>query len=236
MKKRSVLLCVALSLFAFPLFSQNVGIGTAAPAEKLHVAGTIRSDALASPDTNVVISDVNGTLMNFDPGTTNQVLMSQGAGRSPRWGSLTGAGIIETYAVSATRTYVNTTTFTMVGGLSRTITLTGPGLVHISTYGSLETDTGPFFSGGSGCEVQTFLNGSAIANAIQTVDVNDASGIIQTIQFWSYNSYINLPAGTYTFDVRARMYNSLFDPFYAGGNFTGANPNEGALILTVFYQ
>lgn len=232
---RSAFTLIACTLFALPLIGQNVGIGTAAPAEKLHVAGTIRSDALAAVDTNVVVSDINGTLVNLAPGTANQVLMSQGAARSPRWGTLTGAGIIETYAVSATRTFIGGTAFTQVTGLTNTVTLSGPAIVHISTYGSLETDSGPF-GGGSGCVIQAFLNGAAIANAFQTVDVNDAAGIVNTIQPWSFNSYVLLPAGTYSFDIRARNYFSGFDPFFAGGNFTGGNPNEGAMILTVFYQ
>jgi hypothetical protein len=48
-------------------FSQNVGIGTAAPIEKLHVIGNIRSSTLAGVGNRVVVADPNGTLL---PGAT----------------------------------------------------------------------------------------------------------------------------------------------------------------------
>ncbi|MBS1912256.1 MAG: hypothetical protein JST22_09750, partial [Bacteroidetes bacterium] len=40
----------------------NVGIGTSTPGERLHVAGNIRADALAGPDTRLVMVDANGSL------------------------------------------------------------------------------------------------------------------------------------------------------------------------------
>jgi hypothetical protein len=67
------------------VFAQNVGIGTNTPQEKLHVNGAIRSDSLSNTDTNVVVSDVNGTLINLETGTAGQVLTSQGPGLSPQW-------------------------------------------------------------------------------------------------------------------------------------------------------
>jgi len=66
-------------------FGQNVGIGTNTPQEKLHVNGAMRSDSLANTDTNVVVSDVSGTLINLETGTAGQVLTSQGAGLAPEW-------------------------------------------------------------------------------------------------------------------------------------------------------
>ncbi|MFT5859322.1 MAG: hypothetical protein ACI865_001423 [Flavobacteriaceae bacterium] len=61
-------------------YSQNVGIGTAVPAEKLHVAGSARVDNLSGVGTRVVGSDVNGTLLNVGPGTNGQVLMQTPTG------------------------------------------------------------------------------------------------------------------------------------------------------------
>lgn len=138
---------------------------------------------------------------------------------------------VESYGVNATRTYINSTSFIQVTGLSQTITVSGNAMVIITTSGSMETTSG--FWGGSGCIVQSFQNGVAIPNGFQTVDINDASGVTNTILPWSFTSFVNLTAGTYTFDVRARKYG--FDNFYAGGNFTAPNPNEGTLALLVIY-
>ena len=67
------------------LVAQNVGIGTAAPAERLHVAGDVRVDNLANPDTSLVAADVNGTLILLGNGAAGQVLTSTGGGTAPTW-------------------------------------------------------------------------------------------------------------------------------------------------------
>lgn len=235
--KKFVLGPLLLLSFVCALHAQNVGIGITNPVEKLHVNGFIRSNSLASADTNVVVSDVNGKLINLAPGNNNEVLKSRGPGRAPYWGPVSGS--VQIYNASATRTTINSTSFIQVTGLTQTITLTAPATVVLQTYGSLETFSTLW--GHSGCIVQLFNNGIAISNAFQTVDVTDrpydpTPGAIQlrnTIAPWSFGAYLALPAGTYTFTVRARKY--AFDNFYAGGNTTAPNPNEGALTVMVVY-
>lgn len=53
---------VPLILLNLTASGQNVGIGTSAPLDKLHVVGTIRSTALAGVGNRVVLADPNGTL------------------------------------------------------------------------------------------------------------------------------------------------------------------------------
>ena len=221
------LLLLLLSIHVLP--AQNVGIGITNPVEKLHVNGFIRSNPLASADTNVVVSDVNGKLINLAPGVNGQVLKSNGPGRAPFWGPVSGT--VQIFNAYATRTIINSTAFIQITGLTQTVTLTSPATVILQTYGSLETFSG--INAGSGCIIQMFNNGTAIANAFQTIDVTDPSGFTNTIAPWSFNAYLTLPAGTYTFTVRARKY--AFDNFYAGGNTTAPNPNEGALTVMVVY-
>ena len=207
----------AASLLLAPFVNaQNVGIGTSAPAQKLHVNGNLRFDGALMP--------------NGNPGSTGQVLISQGAGVAPIWGPV--GGLIATYKASATRTLINSTAFQQVTGLSQTITITSNAAVILSTYGSMETTSSTF--AGSGCIVQVFNNGVAIPDMFQTTDVNDAAGFSGTIASWSMMNSVSLTPGTYTFTVRARKY--AFDNFYAGGNTTAPNPNEGALIIMVFPQ
>lgn len=45
-------------------YSQNVGIGTATPLEKLHIIGNVRSSTLSGIGNRLVLSDPNGTLIN----------------------------------------------------------------------------------------------------------------------------------------------------------------------------
>lgn len=198
------------------LRGQNVGIGISAPAQKLHVNGNLRFDGALMPNGNA--------------GLTGQVLISQGPGVAPVWSSI--GNVINIYKATATRTLISSTAFTPITGLSQTINLTTNAVVMISTYGSLETTSS--LNSGSGTIVQVFNNGVAIADMFQTTDVNDAAGFSNTIHHWSMMNTVNLTPGSYTFTVRARKYG--FDNFYAGGNTTAPNPNEGNLILMVFAQ
>ncbi len=65
------------------LQGQNVGIGTAAPLDKLHVAGNVRINPLAGVGIRMVGSDANGTLVNIAAGANGQVLTQTGGG--PAW-------------------------------------------------------------------------------------------------------------------------------------------------------
>ncbi|MEY3442605.1 MAG: hypothetical protein RLZZ519_886 [Bacteroidota bacterium] len=216
MRYPSILLLLLSLLLGGSAVAQNVGIGINTPLQKLHVNGNLRFDGALMP--------------NGNPGTSGQVLISQGAGVAPIWGPV--GGLIATYKDVATRTTINSTSFIQITGLSRTITLTSNAAVIISTYGSMETFSSTF--GGSGAIVQVFNNGVAIPDMFQTVDVNDGSGFTGTIAPWSMMNSVTLTPGTYTFTVRARKY--AFDNFYAGGNTTAPSPNEGALIIMVFPQ
>lgn len=226
------LLIACILFLCSSTFAQNVGIGTATPLDKLHVAGFIRSNSLASIDSNIVLSDVNGRLINMNAGTSGQVLTSQGAGRAPAWGTASGSTAIDIYKANATRTTINSTSFISITGLSITVNLTTNAKLMISTYGSLETFSTSF--SGSGCITQVFQNGVAIPDMFQTLDLNDAAGYSNSIGFWSMSNMVDLTPGSYTFTVRARKY--AFDNFYAGGNSTAPSPNEGALLITVFPQ
>lgn len=65
-----------------PCIAQNVGIGTAAPLEKLHVIGNVRSSTLSGVGSRMVLSDANGTLLNATGAT------------SPAWMTLGNSGLV----------------------------------------------------------------------------------------------------------------------------------------------
>lgn len=78
----SGLMLVILIFISRNSSAQNVGIGTAAPLDKLHVVGNIRSTTLAGVGNRMVLADPNGTLIiSTAPGTTN-----------PAWTILGNAG------------------------------------------------------------------------------------------------------------------------------------------------
>jgi hypothetical protein len=105
MKKYTLLIAVLVGLFVNS-FSQNVGIGVASPMEKLDVNGNLR---------------FSGALMPAGvPGTTGQILISQGAGVAPIWGSVAGNQIVST-SLSGSRT-INTTGWAPVAGMTVTFT------------------------------------------------------------------------------------------------------------------
>jgi hypothetical protein len=72
---------IIIILFCFSLpylgISQNVGIGTATPLDKLHVIGNIRSSTLSGVGNRMVLSDLNGTLVNAT-GITSPAWMTTG--------------------------------------------------------------------------------------------------------------------------------------------------------------
>lgn len=68
MKTRQYFLVALLLTFGL---GQNVGIGTNAPTERLHVAGNLRLQGAFMP--------------NNQPGATGNILLSQGAGTPPVW-------------------------------------------------------------------------------------------------------------------------------------------------------
>lgn len=214
MRLNHLSLTLALLLFCSFGFAQNVGIGISTPQQKLHVNGNLRFDGALMP---------NGL-----PGATGQVLISQGAGVAPIWSSI--SGVIATYKATSTRTSITSTAFTQITGLTRTFTLSAPATVIVSTYGSIETYSTSW--SGSGCIIQVFDNGVAVPDMFQTIDVQDGASYFGTVAPWSMMNSLSLSAGTHTITVRARKY--AFDNFFAGGNSTAPNPNEGALILMVF--
>ncbi|HBG69500.1 MAG: hypothetical protein A2W93_01190 [Bacteroidetes bacterium GWF2_43_63] len=194
----------------------NVGIGTATPTQKLDVPGNVKFSGALMPNNN--------------PGVTGQVLVSQGSNTAPVWQSI--GNVIQVLKATSTRTLISSTTFASIGGLTLSFTLSTSATVLVSTYGSLETTSASYY--GSGVIVQVFLNGVAVNDMFQTIDVTDPSGFTNTIAPWSMTNTIVLTPGNHTINVRAKKY--AFDNFYAGGNTTAPNPNEGALILTIIPQ
>ena len=83
-----LLMACAASLSVSGLHAQNVGIGTATPLERLHVAGNVRVNPLAGVGIRMVGADASGTLVNIAAGTNGQVLTQTVGG--PAWQNASG--------------------------------------------------------------------------------------------------------------------------------------------------
>lgn len=202
-----------------PIFEDNagnVGIGNTTPTQRLDITGNVRFSQALMPNNN--------------PGSAGQVLVSQGGNIAPIWQSI--GSVMQVLKSSATRTLITSTTFTNIIGLTQTFNLTTNATVMVSTYGSLETTSD--FDDGSGVIVQVFLDGTAISDMFQTIDINDAAAYNHTIAPWAMTNTLTLTPGNHTILVKARKY--MGDDFYAGGNTTAPSPNEGGLILTIIPQ
>jgi len=145
----------------------------------------------------------------------------------------TGTGAtVQSFSVNATQTTISLTTFTDVGGLTITITTTGGNsLFHIFSWGALET-VSTSTTGGSGCRVA--IDRGGIVMASQIVDLLNNGGLVQVVAPWSISHSVVLPAGTYTFKMRALRY--IGSNFYAGGTTLATSINEGSMSILVFPQ
>jgi hypothetical protein len=203
----------------------KVGINVLAPSEKLDVGGNVKFS--------------NALMPNNLPGSSGQVLVSQGAGTAPVWQNI--GNTWQTYTAAATRTLINNGSgfdatdngFIQIGGLTKTFTTTASNtMLLIFTYGALETTSSSY--GGSGTRTKVFYNGASITGAEATLDIEDGSGWVNTIVEFSIMTFKTVGPGTHTIDVRSKKYNN-YDNFTAGGSYTGLQ-NEGSLVIMAIPQ
>jgi hypothetical protein len=132
---------IAGCLLGASVQAQNVGIGTATPLEKLHVAGNVRVNGLSGVGTRVVSADVNGTLVVVPAGVNGQVLTQTAAG--PVFQS--GGALTVSSASLGVDYIVNTAAWTNVTGITVTFTATRTNaLVMFSASGFAYTNSMAF--------------------------------------------------------------------------------------------
>jgi len=201
------------------LFAQ-VGIGTPTPTEELDVVGNIKFSGEIKP---------NGV-----SGDSGKVLTSQGAGNPSVWLTATNSLFNNSYTDYGTaQITVTNNGFTLIPGLSHTLTLTGPAKVMIVSDGGIATSS-------------TANNGYSIVDIVLTQDgsiLND--GGYKTllalngrdndyaIENWSFGIIIDVPAaGTYTWD----LYASLRDGDDAIVSSDNSEIYQGTMNIVVIYE
>ena len=157
MKQLSIYIFLASSIH---LNAQNVGIGTNAPAQKLHVVGNARISSLSGVSNRVVSANTNGDLSVIADGTAGQFLSTNGTG-TLSWatggditgvtagnglinGGTAGTVVLDAVAVNGLTTHPNdirlggsliqATTITQ-GGFGMTFNLSGTGDFRIQDAG-----------------------------------------------------------------------------------------------------
>lgn len=131
---------------------------------------------------------------------------------------------------------VSTTAWTILPGLSRTITLTAPAKVIISTNGGVQT-TSLTFDGGSIVDVALWNNAALLPDGgfkrLTALNMGALApqNLVSCFEYWAMENTLTLPAGTYTFDVRTRWIGG------ASANVGGNNTSvlQGLLNIMVIY-
>lgn len=109
-----------------------------------------------------------------------------------------------------------TTTYTVVPGLTQTITVPSGAMVFVSTNGGVQTvGTGTAYGI---ADFAIHVDGT-VSNAKQLVVSANTTGLGNMLDNWSFSTALNLSAGTHTIDLRAKDGNGTADI-----NVSGTDP------------
>jgi hypothetical protein len=132
---------------------------------------------------------------------------------------------------------VSTTAWVILPGLSRTITLTAPAKVVISSNGGVQTNS-LTLDGGSIVDVALWNNAALLPDGgfkrLTALNMGAAApqNLVSCFEYWAMECTLTLPAGTYTFDVRGRWIAGSAATI--GGNNTTVM--QGVMNIMVIYN
>jgi hypothetical protein len=241
MRKNFIALIIFL-LSATGTFSQNnVGIGTNSPDSNaiLELQTTDKgiliprmtavqrnnmSPSLGLTQKGMLVFDNDSTKFFYWNGYSWQTIGSGAIGpQGP-----TGIANIQLYGINGTSdTVISTSVFTDIPGLSLTITLVAQATLSIFTTGGIKTPISTYSS--SSGKIGLFMNNVLVPSAFQSYEMWNYYTIFVYKTNWSFATVLSLPAGTYTFDIRAKLNSGI--SFYAGAN----SDSQSSLIIHVFY-
>lgn len=161
-------------------------------------------------------------------GTSGQVLTSQGLGLNPTWSGL-GQNSTTVYGSAGLSVPSTMTTFTLVPGLTQTLTIPANSIVYISTDGGVST-TSVASNGYSGVDIAIYIDGAILSNGgYKRIYVLNNGGLVGNFGFWSMSLAQSLSAGSHTIAVRAA--------YIAGSTATVSGNNlsvlQGELTVTI---
>lgn len=191
----------------------NVGIGTASPAEKLDVAGSIKFSGALKPDGN--------------GGNQGQVLMSNGANVPPVWGSaLTRNNMFFDYSTGGA---ITSNAFQNIPGMLRTLQLKAGDRVAIYATGGAAANGTVYTS----AEVGVSVNNQDLLNGGYTkVSLDYAGSRFVPNAVWTVVGHYDVPTdGTYVFAIRTRQSSPSNGTATVGGD--NSTVLQGTMVLQV---
>jgi hypothetical protein len=199
----------------------NIGVGNAAPTQKVDITGNLRFSGAIMP---------NGLA-----GSAGQVLTSAGAGLSPTWTSATNNLYNQVYQDFGTaQNTINSATWVVLSGLSRTIAVTGNAKILIMTDGGIQNTSG-VSDNFTVIDIAVYRDGVLLPDgAYKRITAYNEWSLVSVIQFWSLGVMLNETAGTHTYDIRASESMSSGADAYVNGN--GTSVLQGSMYIMVVYQ
>lgn len=134
----------------------------------------------------------------------------------------TGTVNYQTYGVNATGSITLNSTYQIIPGLSLTITLTALSTLNIFSTGTMTVTS--LINNAFNEEINIFNNGVPLSNGHQ--EIKDSFFNSYQGRVWSIATFLSLPPGTYTFDVRGKENQS---------NLVSAGTTSSSLIIQVIY-
>jgi hypothetical protein len=140
----------------------------------------------------------------------------------------TGQDVREVYGTGQLTVTSATTSFTVIPGLTTTLTIPDNALVRVETNGGLQcTAAGAAYSV---VDLAIFVDGVAsVQGGQRRVVAANTTTVGQMIANWSFGRTYQLGAGTHTFEVRA----IAVDPAAAAANVSSASAPQIQGVLTV---
>ena len=123
--------------------------------------------------------------------------------------------------------------FTLIPGLSLTVTVPANALVYVSSDGGAYTTSGTA-NGWSNTDIGLFVDGTALQDGSdQQLTMLNNAGVVGAAGHWSLSETLQLPAGTHTFAVAANGGGNGASAEVSGG---AGNVDQGTLNVIILHQ
>ena len=141
-----------------------------------------------------------------------------------------GQAAADAYGSSSLTVSSSTTTFTVIPGLTQTITVPSSSVLSLRTDGGIENNVNSS-SGSSIVDIAIFVDGVAPANgAYRRVTAANTSGVGYMNANYSMGETVTLSAGSHTIDVRVKYF-SGYSCTVSGDNTTVLQGTLSVIIL-----
>jgi hypothetical protein len=207
----------------YALYAQNSGSGG--------VAGATGATGATGGMGSTGPAGVNGT--NGTNGTNGATGVTGAVGATGATGT-TGQDIYEVYGTAQLVVSTATTSYTLIPGLTQTITIPAGCVVYVETSGGIQS-TGATSTTFSVVDVGIAVDGTVSTSGGQRrISIANTSALAQLIGNWSMGRKYTLSAGSHTFEVKAM--NGAPGTSSANVSSAGAPQLQGVLTVMILKQ